>query len=164
MRNGQRACRASAAGDEESVRLVRALVEMGLDPAACDQYDRTPLHLAACSGGLALLEFLLGLVAKDCKAVLDDSLRSKSSSYGFRRISLAPVAEEHSTSHLHRADRDSADPGFSLQLHIQQDEQSNDPSPLNSSYEGEYTVPFVNAIDRCVDIAYFVYCPRVSYL
>lgn len=43
------------------MRLVRALVDMGLDPAACDHYDRTPLHLAACSGGLALLEFLLGL-------------------------------------------------------------------------------------------------------
>ena len=61
MRNGLRACRASAAGDEGSVRLVRALMDMGLDPAACDHYDRTPLHLAACSGGLSLLEFLLGL-------------------------------------------------------------------------------------------------------
>ena len=61
MRNGLRACRASATGDEGSVRFVRALMEMGLDPAACDHYDRTPLHLAACSGGLALVEFLLGL-------------------------------------------------------------------------------------------------------
>jgi ankyrin repeat protein len=67
MRNGLRACRASAAGDEDSVRLVRALVEMGLDPVACDSYDRTPLHLAACSGGLSLLEFLLRLDRHNCE-------------------------------------------------------------------------------------------------
>ena len=65
MRNGLRACCASAKGDEDSVRLVRSLVEMGLDPVACDSYDRTPLHLAACSGGLSLLEFLLKLVEQN---------------------------------------------------------------------------------------------------
>jgi hypothetical protein len=69
-RNGLKACRASARGDEESVRLVRSLVEMGLDPAACDCNDRTPLHLAACSGGLALLEFLLGLEDLETKESL----------------------------------------------------------------------------------------------
>ena len=54
-----KACNCAALGDYESTDLLRTLVEMGLDPAAGDYDGRTPAHLAACNGKLALLEFLV---------------------------------------------------------------------------------------------------------
>ena len=59
MDNVLKACNCAAVGDYESASLLRTLVEMGLDPSAGDYDDRTPAHLAACNGKLALLEFLV---------------------------------------------------------------------------------------------------------
>ena len=49
-------CSFAATGDVENIRL---LAENGVDVSLGDYDDRTPLHLAACNGNTAVLEYLL---------------------------------------------------------------------------------------------------------
>lgn len=62
MNNVLRACAASARGDPRDIELTKSLVDNGLEPNAGDYDGRTPLHLAACSGKLGLLEYLLSVI------------------------------------------------------------------------------------------------------
>ena len=62
MSNVLRACAASADGDPMAIELTKNLVENGLDPMAGDYDGRTPLHLAACSGKLGLLEYFISKI------------------------------------------------------------------------------------------------------
>ena len=60
-----KACAASACGDPKAIELTKSLVDNGLDPKAGDYDGRTPLHLAACSGKLGLLEYFISKISSD---------------------------------------------------------------------------------------------------
>ena len=62
MSNILKACAASADGDPHAIELTKNLVDNGLDPKAGDYDGRTPLHLAACSGKLGLLEYFISTI------------------------------------------------------------------------------------------------------
>ena len=62
MNNVLKACAASAEGDPQAIDLTKNLVDNGLDPKAGDYDGRTPLHLAACSGKLGLLEYFISTI------------------------------------------------------------------------------------------------------
>ena len=62
MSNVLKACAASADGDPHAIDLTKNLVDNGLDPKAGDYDGRTPLHLAACSGKLGLLEYFISTI------------------------------------------------------------------------------------------------------
>ena len=62
MSNVLKACAASAEGDPQAIELTKNLVDNGLDPKAGDYDGRTPLHLAACSGKLGLLEYFISTI------------------------------------------------------------------------------------------------------
>ena len=62
MSNVLKACAASAEGDPHAIELTKNLVDNGLDPKAGDYDGRTPLHLAACSGKLGLLEYFISTI------------------------------------------------------------------------------------------------------
>jgi ankyrin repeat protein len=62
MSNVLKACAASADGDPQAIDLTKNLVDNGLDPKAGDYDGRTPLHLAACSGKLGLLEYFISTI------------------------------------------------------------------------------------------------------
>jgi ankyrin repeat protein len=164
MRNGLRACRASAAGDESSVRLVRALVDMGLDPAACDHYDRTPLHLAACSGGLALLEFLLQLTRMPKQTTLVDhdsfnpdgikSTPQRWSNFGRKdlndRESAYSVDDERQDDRFELFGHGSPAPSVRMDLTTEQGGALVHSDDNSQSAEMD-PAGFVNALDRCAE-------------
>ena len=62
MSNILKACAASAQGNPQAIELTKNLVDNGLDPKAGDYDGRTPLHLAACSGKLGLLEYFISKI------------------------------------------------------------------------------------------------------
>ena len=62
MGNILKACAASADGGPHAIELTENLVDNGLDPKAGDYDGRTPLHLAACSGKLGLLEYFISKI------------------------------------------------------------------------------------------------------
>jgi ankyrin repeat protein len=62
MDNTLKACAASAAGDPKAIDLTKSLVDNGLDPKMGNYDGRTPLHLAACSGKLGLLEYFISKI------------------------------------------------------------------------------------------------------
>ena len=62
MSNVLKACAASAEGGPRAIELTKNLVDNGLDPKAGDYDGRTPLHLAACSGKLGILEYFISKI------------------------------------------------------------------------------------------------------
>ena len=71
--NVLKACAASANGDPNAIELTKNLVDNGLDPKAGDYDGRTPLHLAACSGKLGLLEYFISTIQAGTNSAEADS-------------------------------------------------------------------------------------------
>jgi hypothetical protein len=76
MSNVLRACAASARCDPRDIEVTKNLVDNGLDPNVGDYDGRTPLHLAACSGKLGLLEYLLSVIQSGSRSGRDSALEA----------------------------------------------------------------------------------------